>query len=145
LTRDSDSTFQTDYTTTAAALSSLLASGDPSRVDTRAEQAELASARSAFSSYQGLHGQIRQDDHNGNLAKAVALASGSSANLLPAVSSSLDGALSNGIGTSQATFVSATSSADSDLDGLVWGLAVGSVLVAVLVLVGFQRRIEEYR
>jgi hypothetical protein len=65
--------------------------------------------------------------------------------MLPAVSSSLDGALSDGIETSQTTFVSSTSTADADFDGLVWGLAVGSVLVGVLVLVGFHPRIEEYR
>jgi len=64
---------------------------------------------------------------------------------LPAASSRLDGVLSDGIGNSQATFVNSTSGAASDLDGLVWALAIGAILVAVLVLVGIQPRIEEYR
>jgi hypothetical protein len=145
LTRDSDATFRADYVTTATALRSLLGSRDTSGVVTAIERAELARARSDFASYQELHGHISTADQRGDLAGAVALASGSAGNLLPAVSSSLDGALSNGIETSQTTFVSSTSTADADLDGLVWGLAVGSVLVGVFVLVGFQPRIEEYR
>ncbi|HUE05817.1 MAG TPA: hypothetical protein VMP41_00190 [Acidimicrobiales bacterium] len=145
LTRDSDATFKTDYATTAVALRSLLASRATPGVVTPTERAELASARSAFASYQRLHRQISKADQQGDLAEAVTLASGGTGNLLPAVSSSLDGALANGIQTSQTTFVSSTSTADADLDGLVWGLAVGSVLVGLLVLVGFQPRIEEYR
>jgi uncharacterized membrane protein YphA (DoxX/SURF4 family) len=31
------------------------------------------------------------------------------------------------------------------MDGLIWGLAIGAVLVAALVLIGFQPRIAEYR
>jgi hypothetical protein len=145
LTRDSDASFTADYVTTAAALHSLLAPGDTSGFVTTTERAEVASARSAFASYQRLHGQISQADHRGDIAGAVTLAAGSGGNLLPAVSSTLDAALSDGIETSQSTFVSSTSTSDADLDGLVWGLAVGSVLVGVLVLVGFQPRIEEYR
>jgi hypothetical protein len=145
LTRDSDRTFQGDYTTTAAALHSLLAFEDTAGVVTPTVRAELASARSDFESYQRLHGQISKADQQGDLAEAVRLASGTAGNMLPAVSSSLDGALSDGIDTSQTTFVSSTSNADADFDGLVWGLAVGSVLVGVLVLVGFHPRIEEYR
>lgn len=145
LTRDSDATFRADYVTTATALRSLLGSRDTSGVVTPIERAELARARSDFASYQELHGRISTADQRGDLAGAVALASGSARNLSPAVSSSLDGALSNGIETSQTTFVSSTSTADADLDGLVWGLAVGSVLVGVFVLVGFQPRIGEYR
>jgi hypothetical protein len=145
LTRDSDATFTADYVKTAAALHSLLAPRGTSGFVTTTERAEVARARSAFASYERLHGEISRADQRGDLAGAVALASGSAGNLLPAVSSSLDGALSDGIETSQTTFVSSTSTADADLDGLVWGLAVGSVLMGALVLVGFQPRIEEYR
>ena len=75
----------------------------------------------------------------------MGLASGSSAHDLPAISSDLNSDLADGITASQSTFVNATSDAASDLDGLIWGLAVGSVLVAALVLIGFQARIAEYR
>ena len=70
---------------------------------------------------------------------------GTSASDLPAISSVLDSDLADGITASQATFVNTTSAAASDLDGLIWAVAVGAILVAVLVLIGFQPRIEEYR
>ena len=106
---------------------------------------QLTRAKATFGSYTSLHGQIRHDDSAGNLAGAVGLASGSSADDLPAISSDLNSDLADGITASQSTFVNATSDAASDLDGLIWGLAVGSVLVAALVLIGFQARIAEYR
>jgi hypothetical protein len=146
LTRDSDSTFQRDYGRTASALKSLLASGVSSRSLDSEEQSRLRSAKSDFASYRRLHTQIRQADlGSGDLAQAVSLASGNGSEMLPAVSSDLNGALSDGIAASQSNFVDATSGAASDLDGLVWGIAIGAVLVAVLVLIGFQPRIDEYR
>jgi hypothetical protein len=142
LTRDSDPSYQTDYRSTAAALSRLLASsGAAASVDAR----QTAQAKAAFDSYAALHRQIRADDGSGDLSGAVALASGTGASQLPAVSSQLNGALSAGIDGSQATFVSATSGAGSDLNGLTWGFVLGAILAAILVLVGFQPRIAEYR
>ena len=47
----------------------------------------------------------------------------------PAISSDLNSDLADGITASQSTFVDTTSDAASDLDGLIWGLAVGAVLV----------------
>ena len=144
MTRDSDSSYQTDYTSTAAALGALLA---PQRiVGEPGGTGRIRAARdAAFAAYRSVHAQVRQADDGGDLGGAVTLASESGTHGLPAVSSQLNSALSAGIGTSQATFVNATSGAASDLDGLVWGIAIGAVLVAVLVLVGFQPRIEEYR
>ena len=143
LTRDSDPSYQADYASTAVALRHLLTTSTGSRGSF--ELAQLAQAKSAFASYSRVHGQIRLDDTSGDLSSAVVLASGSGAGQLPGVSAHLNDVLSGGITGSQATFVDATSGAASDLDGLVWGLAVGAVLVAVLVLVGFQPRIAEYR
>ena len=143
LTRDSDQTYQTDYASTAAALRHLLDASGASMDSS--EQAQLSRASSAFRSYAALHTQIRQRDNGGDLAGAVTLASGSGSSRLPATSSELTGILSGGIDASQATFVNTTSGAASDLDGLVWALAVGAILVAALVLIGFQPRIAEYR
>jgi len=143
LTRDSDPSYQTDYTSTAAALNTLLAAG--ASPGGAADQSRMGQARAEFAAYRSVHAHIRQADEAGDLGGAVTLASESGAHGLPAVSSQLNGALSAGIDASQATFVDATSGAASDLDGLVWGLAIGAVLIAVLVLVGFQPRIEEYR
>ena len=75
----------------------------------------------------------------------MALASEPGAHDLPAVSADLDGALATGIVGSQDTFVTTTSGAASDLDGLVWGLALGALVVVALVLVGFGPRLAEYR
>ena len=142
LTRDSDPSYQVDYDSTAAALSSLLT---PSASAGMIDRAQMAKAAAAFRSYTSLHRQIRADDAAGDLGGAVTLASGGDAHQLPAVSSRLNDVLAAGIQGSQATFVQSTSGAGSDLNGLVWGLAVGSILVAVLVLIGFQPRISEYR
>ena len=143
LTRDSDPTYQADYASTAAALQHRLTTSTGSK--SSFEHNQLAQAKLAFASYSAVHGLIRHDDNSGDLSNAVVLASGSGAGQLPVVSEHLNDVLSGGISGSQATFVDATSSAASDLDGLVWGLAVGAMLVAILVLVGFQPRIAEYR
>jgi hypothetical protein len=105
----------------------------------------LARAKAAFGSYAAVHNQIRHDDEANDLSGAVELASGGRAGQLPAISSDLNSALSDGITTSQATFADTTSGAAADLDGLIWGLAIGAVLVAALILIGFQPRIAEYR
>jgi len=146
LTRDSDPTYQADYTNTAEALRHLLDTpGSSLGVAGSSARTELARASAAFGSYASLHAQIRHDDLGGNLAGAVKLASATGAHDLPAVSLDLNNDLSDGITASQATFVNGTSGAASDLDGLIWALAIGAILVAALVLIGFQPRIEEYR
>ncbi len=143
LTRDSDPSYQSDYTSTAAALRHLLDSPASSIGSTESRQ--LARAKKAFAAYTSVHGQIRHDDTVNDLSGAVALASRSGPGQLPAVSSDLNRDLSDGITASQGTFANTTSGAASDLDGLIWGLAIGAVLVAALVLIGFQPRIAEYR
>lgn len=143
LTRDSDPTYQRDYTSTAAALGHLLDS--PASSTGSSAPRQLVQAKAAFASYGSVHGQIRHDDTTNDLSGAVALASGNGPGQLPAISSDLNRDLSDGITASQGTFVNTTSDAASDLDGLIWGLAVGAVLVAALVMIGFQPRIAEYR
>ena len=61
------------------------------------------------------------------------------------MSSRLNGTFAEGIDGSQMTFVRSTSDAGSDLNGLGWGFLAGSIVVALLVLIGFQPRIAEYR
>ena len=140
LTRDSDPSYQTDYSSTAAALSSLLLAPENA-----SNTAQMAKAYTAFLSYAALHRQIRAFDTRGDLSGAVTLASGDGSQQLPAVSSQLNDILAEGIDGSQATFVQATSGAGSDLNGLGWGFVAGAIVVAILVLVGFQPRIAEYR
>jgi hypothetical protein len=147
LTRDSDSSYQADYRSTAAALSRLLDAGSGATGSAGSfDASQTAQAKAAFMSYAALHRQIRTDDITlGDLGQAVALASGTGAHQLPAVSSQLNDVLSRGINGSQATFVNATSGAGSDLNGLTWGFVIAAILTAILVLVGFQPRIAEYR
>ena len=146
LTRDSDPSYQADYVSTATALDHLLGSGGAATGPAGSfDASQTAKAKAAFASYAALHRQIRADDNLGDLGAAVTLASGTGASQLPAVSSRLDNALSEGIDGSQTAFVRATSGAGSDLNGLTWGFVIGAILAAVLVLVGFQPRIAEYR
>ncbi|HXN62344.1 MAG TPA: hypothetical protein VN886_18005 [Acidimicrobiales bacterium] len=146
LTRDADPTYQQDYNSTDGALRKLLSS---SYVVNGASDSfltgQLARARTDLAAYETIHRQIRQDDESGDLSDAVTLASGTDSRDLPAVSADLNGALANDINGSQSTFDSGTSKASSDLDGLVWALAVGTILVVALVLLGLQPRIAEYR
>jgi hypothetical protein len=146
LTRDSDVSYQKDYASTAAALKGLLA-GDhmADRGSDPLERQESARALDAWDAYSSVHQQVRRADSSGHLTDAVALASASGPHGLPTVSAGLDGALATGIVGSQEEFVTTTSRAASDLDGLVWGLALGALVVVVLVLVGFGSRLAEYR
>jgi hypothetical protein len=145
LTRDSDPSFQTDYTSTAAGLGHLLSSSASQSAAGSFERAQLQKATRALAAYRQVHGQIRRADAAGQLPTAVAAASSDSAGGLPAISSQLDSVLSAGIGGAQSTFDDSSSGAGSDLDGLVWALAIGSILAALLVVIGFQPRIAEYR
>ena len=146
LTRDSDPSYQADYDSTAAGLRVLLSHPDGSLpVTGRTEEEQLARVQSSWTSYQVLHGQIRTADTMGDLTAAVQLASGTGARELPAVSAQLDGALADGISWSQSAFVRTSSGAAADLDGLVWALGLGTILVLVLVLAGLRPRLAEYR
>ena len=142
LTFDSDPSYQQDYTRTHQALVRLLAQTGSSGDKGSFAREQAVRAESALTAYEGVHNQIRfEDAQQGSLVSALGLAT----KRLPSVSSRLDNVLLDGIGTAQTTFVDSTSGAASDLDGLIWGLAIGAILVTVLVLVGIQPRIEEYR
>ncbi len=140
LTLDEYPVYQGDYGATASTLQRALkapASGG-------AEHGELAHSSAAFAAYQRVHRDIRHDDP-GELSGAVTLASGSGADDLPAVSYALDTTLGEGITTSEQTFADTTSGAAADLDGLIWGVTLGSLLAVVLVVVGLRSRLREYR
>jgi hypothetical protein len=146
LTRDSDPSYQADYRTTTAALARLLGpAGTAAAAKDSFEADQLTKADAALGLYTSLHRQIRAADAAGDLAGAVALASGNGSQQLPAVSSRLNSMLSAGIDGSQTTFVRASSGATSDLNGLTWGVAIAAIAVALLALIGFQPRIAEYR
>ena len=137
----SDSTYQNDFRSTQAALKRLvIADGNANS----AERQQLAVARGDFGAYETVHAQIRQDDPD-KFSNAVNLASGPAPADLPAASGRLNAALASGIQDGQANFDDAAPAASSDLDGLVWAIAVGTVLVAGLIVIALRQRIEEYR
>jgi hypothetical protein len=142
LTRSgSASTYQEDFRSTQAALKRLVvADGNANR----AERLQLAAARQDVTAYDTVHTQIRQDDPD-KFSTAEALASGSAPADLPATSGRLNAALASGIQGGQANFDDVAPAASSDLDGLVWGIALGTVLVAALIVMALRQRIEEYR
>jgi hypothetical protein len=142
LTHDADPSYQRDYARTDAALRHLLGASNTSGASlTSFEQHQLEQARSSLASYEAVHRELRSSDTNSDPAAAILVAK----QKLPPASAELNAALAAGINGSQSTFVDSTSGAASDLDGLVWALAIGTILVAVLVLIGFQPRIEEYQ
>jgi hypothetical protein len=146
LTRDVDPTYQQDYSSTSADLRRLLGSKrQASDASGSFDQRQLAAAQEALAAYVAVHQQIRNDDDSGALTDAVTLASGSGSGDLPTVSAHLNAALADGIVSSQSMFDDGTSAAASDLDGLVWAIAIGTLLVSFLVFLGFRPRIEEYR
>jgi hypothetical protein len=137
----SASAYQEDFRSTQAVLKRLVvADGNANR----AERQQLASARQDVAAYDTVHAQIRQDDPD-NFSTAVTLASGAAPADLPAASERLNAALAGGILDGQANFNDAAPAASSDLDGLVWGIALGTVLVAGLIVIALRQRIEEYR
>jgi hypothetical protein len=137
----SASTYQDDFRSTQAALKRLVvADGNANG----AERDQLAAARQDVTAYDTVHSQIRRDDPD-NFSTAVNVASGSIPADLPATSGRLNAALASGIQDGQANFDDAAPAASSDLDGLVWGIALGTVLVAGLIVVALRQRIEEYR
>jgi hypothetical protein len=145
LTRDSDSTYQQDFRSTQAALRNLVAAGGIGAGAANSnERQQLGAARRDVAAYDTVHAQIRQDDP-GKFSDAVTLASGSAPGDLPTASGRLNAVLASGIQRAQANFDGVTSSASSDLDGLVWGIALGTVLVAGLIVLALRPRIEEYR
>lgn len=145
LTRDSDPTYQQDFRSTQVALNGLVGTGG---IDTgppnNAERQALAAARHDVAAYGDVHAQIRQDDP-GRYSDAIALASGSAQGDLPTVSGRLNSALAGGIRVAQSNFDHLASAASSDLDSLVWGIALGTVSVAVLIVIALRPRMEEYR
>ena len=75
----------------------------------------------------------------------MATATGTAATDLPAVSTQLDTELAGAISNAQGTFNQSMSGAADDLGGLVWAIAISSLLVVLLLFLGFRPRIAEYR
>lgn len=98
-------------------------------------------AASALQRYVADDAAVRQRDDAGSHSQAVALAVGAAATDARAADAALTGAQT----TEQAAFRSRTSSARDHLGALPTVASVGAILAVLLVLVGVQSRINEYR
>jgi len=141
VTRDSVPNYQADYARVAQQLTALLAAPPADR----AGRSSLTAAAAAFARVQRVHQAIRRDDENGNLSAAIAAASGPSSADLPATATRLDRVLLGGIADGQGRFDSASKGASDAVSGLLVGVIILSLLMAVLVLLAVRPRLAEYR
>jgi hypothetical protein len=136
VTRDSDPSYQKDYATVAAQLSSVVGSLHDAVVsDTRETLAES-------------HASIRRLAGGGDFLDAVASATdpfGNQSRSLPEVSRLLQGDLTAGVLNSQAGFESATDRATSLLGVAGTGLVVLTLVALACGLAGLAPRVREYR
>lgn len=138
VTRDSNTTYQDDFKSTAATLTGLLASSPVGW--TAAEKRDLASASNAWSQYLQDHSQIRDQDGTGSFDRAVASDSAAAQ-----ASSQIDSALGTGVDSAVGSFLAGATAASRDSGGLEWGLPLALGLAALAAMVGVEPRIREYR
>jgi hypothetical protein len=98
--------------------------------------------RTDFRAYQAEAAQIASLQRSGELPAAAALASSPTANN---IANRLTAALVAQTGAAQARFASAAADASSSLSGLWIATAVMAAVAAVLVSIGLQQRLREYR
>ena len=139
VTRDSDSSYQKDYATTAAKLATLWVA--PAQGWTSVERSDLSTAAGAWSTYGDWHNTIRSNDQSGHLPDAI---SEDQSNAAPAAAL-VDAPLRAGVSTAVTSFGRDDRSASTDLSGLALGCLVLMVIAAAAVLIGVEPRIREYR
>ena len=138
LTRDSDTSYQTDLDGTSKSLTDLL--GRSGSNWTATEVADLSATARAWSSYQQDHAHVRSLDKSGLLQSALSSDATSATD-----SATVDTALAAGVSTAVQSFSSGATSASDDLSGLAWGLAILMIVAALAVVAGVEPRIREYR
>lgn len=138
LTRDSDSSYQSDLAGASTSLTALL--NQPGAGWTAAEADDLRSAATAWSAYKTDHTSVRSLDRAGQLQQAENRDARSASD-----SARIDASLAAGVATSVRAFGTNAASASQDLGGLAWGLGILMIAAAVAVLVGVEPRIREYR
>ncbi len=139
VTRDSDSSYQKDYTAAATSLATLM--GVSTKGWTSTEIGDLSTAAGAWSTYGDQHNSIRSKDQGGDLLGAISSDQSSAAPAAAAV----DTPLTEGVATAVASFGRNDRSASNDLSGLALGCVVLMVIAAAAVVIGIEPRIREYR
>jgi hypothetical protein len=127
--------YQQDYTTTAQALRSVLAtSASP----------DLASAD--VSAFQAIHDRTRNADTvQGDPGAAIDLNSGDGTDRAPAVAARLDATLAAAVNNTASTFTSRSADALDRFAGLIPALVLTGGLTVLALFLGTRRRLAEYR
>ena len=105
----------------------------------------MNSAVAAFKSFLAAHANIVNLDRTGASQQAIAAALASGQGTANGAFEAFDQAIQRVSVLTQQEFDGHIGSARSHITGLAIAISLGFVLVAVLVLYGFQRRIGEYR
>ena len=141
VTRDAVASYQPDYDTKAAALTTLLNRAYPAGYTYR----PLRDASAGLVAIARTHDTIRSEDAQGKLREANAAAAGGSAKALPDLFGKFDAHLGSAVTLTQANFLATATAATDDLDGIFLGLAAIGLVAMALVAWGAQQRIEEYQ
>jgi hypothetical protein len=141
VTRDEVPSFQADFSRERSQLVSDLASGR----HLGSVYLQLERAGSELTDISRVHQLVRAADATGDLQLANVLVAAPGPGHLPTLYGSFDDELGRAVATDQSGFVATTGAAQDDLDYIHLGLVALGVLSILLVLVGVQPRIEEYR
>ncbi len=109
------------------------------------EQAQVTAAGQALSAYLAVHDKIHTLDTTGSSPQAITMALATGSGSSNDAFDRLDAALQQTGVLTQGQFDSRIRSAGRRLAGVAIGTSIGFLLVAALVLYGFEQRIREYR
>lgn len=105
----------------------------------------MRSAVAAFTSFLAAHATIEQLDSTGQSQQAIAAALAAGPGTANGAFDAFDQAIQRVSVLTQQEFDRHIGSARGHITGLAIGISIAFLLVAVLVLYGFQQRIGEYR
>lgn len=109
------------------------------------EQSQVTAAGQALQTYVSVHTKIQSLDSTGSSPQAITLALATGSGSSNDAFNSLDTALQDSETITQGEFDASITSAGHHLAGVAIGTSLGFLLVALLVIYGFQQRIREYR
>ena len=144
--RSTTSSYVTDFDTFSARLGGTDGTGgllgNPRTLAARTgSEAHVDALADDFARFMTLHNDVREKDENGSYNDAVGLAIGDEAQVV----AQLDAGLSDEIARAERRLDDGAADARGGFGALAVGIPLLAVLAAVLVLVGLQRRIGEYR
>lgn len=115
------------------------------RAGAGAEQSSISDAVTAFKAYLAAHTKIQQLDSGGQAQQAAAAALAGGPGTANGAFDTFDQAIQKVSGLTQQEFDAHIRSARRRVTGVAFGISLGFLIVAALVLYGVQQRIGEYR